>query len=75
MFMSKTIAVVVPAYNEEKLIGRVIDTMPSLVDRIVVVDDCSRDSTAAGSTTPGSPIAGSPAPRFPCERRSWPPPS
>lgn len=47
MFMSKTIAVVVPAYNEEKLIGRVIDTMPSLVDRIVVVDDCSRDSTAA----------------------------
>ena len=47
MFMDKVIAVVVPAYNEQKLIGRVIDTMPALVDRIVVVDDCSHDSTAA----------------------------
>ncbi len=47
MYLNKTIAVVVPAYNEEKLIGRVIETMPALVDRIIVVDDCSRDSTAA----------------------------
>ena len=35
----------VPAYNEEKLIGRTLDTMPDFVDRIVVVDDCSRDAT------------------------------
>lgn len=34
---------VVPAYNEEKLIGRVLDTMPALVDRIIVVDDASSD--------------------------------
>ena len=27
MYRDKTIAVVVPAYNEENLIGRVIDTM------------------------------------------------
>ncbi len=38
---------VVPAYNEEKLIGRVIETMPELVDKIVAVDDCSADGTAA----------------------------
>jgi len=40
------IAVVVPAYNEETLIGRVIETMPDYVDRIVVVDDDSGDGTA-----------------------------
>jgi len=40
-----TIAVVVPAYNEETLIGRVIETMPDWVDRIVVVDDASKDGT------------------------------
>ena len=37
------IAVVVPAYNEEILISRVIETMPDYVDRIVVVDDASED--------------------------------
>jgi glycosyltransferase involved in cell wall biosynthesis len=42
----KTIAVVVPAYNEERLIGRVIETMPAFVDNIVVIDDCSADKTA-----------------------------
>lgn len=39
--------VVVPAYNEELLISRVIATMPGYVDRIVVVDDASTDSTVA----------------------------
>jgi glycosyltransferase involved in cell wall biosynthesis len=42
----KRIAVVVPAYNEERLIGRTLATMPDYVDRIVVVDDCSQDDTA-----------------------------
>ncbi len=46
MYRDKTICVVVPAYNEETLIGRTLDTMPDWVDRIVVVDDCSRDATA-----------------------------
>jgi glycosyltransferase involved in cell wall biosynthesis len=45
MLENKTIAVVVPAYNEEKLIGRVMETMPDIVDRIYVVDDCSLDET------------------------------
>lgn len=39
------IAVVVPAYNEELLICRVLDTMPDFVDKVVVVDDCSYDAT------------------------------
>lgn len=46
MYRGKTIAVVVPAYNEEKLIGRVIETMPDFVDRIIVVDDASKDGTS-----------------------------
>jgi glycosyltransferase involved in cell wall biosynthesis len=45
MYGDKSLAVVVPAHNEEKLIGRVIDTMPEAVDRIYVVDDASRDRT------------------------------
>ena len=47
MYKEKTIAVVIPAYNEEKLIGRTIGTLPDFVDQIVVVDDCSRDQTSA----------------------------
>jgi len=46
MYRKKTVAVVVPAYNEEKLIGRVMDAMPDFVDWVVVVDDCSSDDTA-----------------------------
>jgi len=42
----KTVAVVVPAYNEESQIGMVIETMPDFVDRIIIVNDCSTDNTA-----------------------------
>ena len=45
MLDGKTVAVVVPAYNEESLVGVVIKTMPDFVDRIVVVNDCSKDKT------------------------------
>jgi glycosyltransferase involved in cell wall biosynthesis len=37
--------VVVPARDEAPRIGRVLDTMPSFVDRVIVVDDASRDAT------------------------------
>jgi glycosyltransferase involved in cell wall biosynthesis len=47
MYKHKTVAVVVPAYNEETQIGRVIETMPDFVDWIVIVDDCSPDATSA----------------------------
>lgn len=45
MYLNKTIGVVIPAYNEELLIGKVIQTMPDFVDHIVVVDDYSTDNT------------------------------
>jgi glycosyltransferase involved in cell wall biosynthesis len=31
--------------NEEKLIGKVLKTIPAFIDHIVVVDDASRDRT------------------------------
>lgn len=46
MLNNKTVAVVVPAYNEETQIGMVIETMPDFVDRIIVINDCSKDNTA-----------------------------
>lgn len=46
MYEGKTVAVVVPAHNEEKLIGTVLDTMPDFVDLIIVVDDASTDRTS-----------------------------
>ncbi len=45
MYKDKIICVVVPAHNEEKLIGKVIETIPEFVDKIVVVDDKSSDKT------------------------------
>jgi len=45
MYRDHRICVVMPAYNEEKLIGGVLDRMPDYVDTIVVVDDGSRDET------------------------------
>jgi glycosyltransferase involved in cell wall biosynthesis len=45
MINNKSIAVVVPAYNEETQIAMVIESMPEFVDRIVIVNDCSKDRT------------------------------
>jgi glycosyltransferase involved in cell wall biosynthesis len=45
MYKDKTICVIVPAYNESTQIGKVLSTMPDFVDRVVVVDDASKDDT------------------------------
>ncbi|MFO0679082.1 MAG: glycosyltransferase family 2 protein [Polyangiaceae bacterium] len=46
MWGESRIVVVVPARDEAPRIGRVVRSMPAFVDRIVVVDDGSRDDTA-----------------------------
>jgi glycosyltransferase involved in cell wall biosynthesis len=45
MYKDNSIAVVVPAYNEEGHVGEVIDTIPSFVDVAYVVEDGSTDGT------------------------------
>ena len=46
MRYGRQIAVVVPAYNEERFIVRTLRTVPRFVDHIVVIDDASTDRTA-----------------------------
>ena len=45
MLNNKSIAVVIPAFNEANQIKMVLDGIPDFVDRIVVVDDNSKDNT------------------------------
>ncbi|MEZ4272069.1 MAG: glycosyltransferase family 2 protein [Myxococcota bacterium] len=45
MYRKQRIAVVIPAYNEETQIEDTLNRMPNWIDRLVVVDDCSRDTT------------------------------
>ena len=55
MLEQKSIAVVIPAHDEEKLIGETISGIPGFVDRIIVVDDRSSDGTAAVVEALGDP--------------------
>lgn len=45
MIGSKSIAVVIPAYNEEEHIENTVSGVPDIVDKIYIINDCSTDST------------------------------
>lgn len=46
MYRGKSIAAVVPAYNEAAQLPKVLRGMPEFVDRVVIVDDGSTDTTS-----------------------------
>ena len=55
MLEEKRVAVVVPAHDEEGLIGATLATIPEFVDRVYVVDDFSQDETATRAREAGDP--------------------
>lgn len=55
MLENARIAVIVPAFDEERLIVRTLRGIPDYVDAIYVVDDASRDETAKAAQSLGDP--------------------
>src|SRR5689334_18961162 len=46
MYRQLRVAVVIPAYNEERAVAAAVASVPDFVDHIAVVDDCSGDDTS-----------------------------
>lgn len=58
MYRGLNVVVVVPAFNEERLLPRTLAQLPDFVDHTIVVDDASSDHTAqvARAAAHGGPI-------------------
>ncbi len=56
MYKGKKICVIIPAFNEEVLIGNVLDTLPNFIDIIIVVDDGSTDGTVDIAKSKGATV-------------------
>lgn len=54
------ISVVIPALNEERSIGRVLDDIPNWVDEVIVADNGSTDATRAKAEAHGARVVAQP---------------
>ena len=45
MYREKSVSLVIPAHNEERLIVPTLEGVPETIDRVYVVDDASQDNT------------------------------
>lgn len=50
------IKVIIPAFNEEDSIGKVICEIPDIVDEVIVVNNCSTDTTEAVAKKAGATV-------------------
>ena len=57
---SPSISVIIPAFNEERAIGKVLDEIPHRVAEVIVVDNGSTDSTAAVAQSRGANVVHEP---------------
>lgn len=53
MYSGHSVAVVMPAFNEERFVRAVLSEIPDFVDWIILVDDCSTDRTVEAAFESG----------------------
>lgn len=56
MYKGYTISAIIPCYNEEEGIKKVLRDMPSFVDEVVVVDNNSTDNTGKVAKSLGAKV-------------------
>jgi len=56
--------VIIPAFNEEKSVAKVINDIPSVVDEVIVANNGSTDSTAEVARAAGATVVDEPTPGY-----------
>ncbi len=60
MIDGKVVAVIIPAFNEQNSVGKVVRDLPDRVDHIIVVNNNSADQTAAQAQAAGAVVLDEP---------------
>lgn len=55
---------IIPAFNEEKSVAKVINDIPSVVDEVIVANNGSTDSTAEVARAAGATVVDEPTPGY-----------
>ncbi|MBI4826624.1 MAG: glycosyltransferase [Nitrospirae bacterium] len=56
MYKGYSVAVIIPAFNEEGHIKDVLDSLPPFIDKTIVIDDCSSDRTSELAASSGAVV-------------------